>query len=333
VEASGQVQVQPGQGLSYDLRLSARQAALLHTRLIEAVVDGDFRLAGDLDSGSLAGAMTVDPARVRLPEQTPPEIVDLEVVRVGESTVNSGPGKEAPPYALELDVGISIPARFFVLGRGLDAEFAGRLNVSGMAAAPDITGSMNVVRGSYEFLDRRLDLEQGSLNFTGQGAIPFLDVTAVSRGSEVDAKVRLTGPADDFSLELTSDPPLPDNEIMARLLFGRRVADLNPVQALQLANALATLAGGRGGGGVLAEARRSLGLDQLVISGGEAGSAPAVGVGKYVRENVYLEVERDFTTGGEEVRVEVDLSPRTGVSGSASQYSGSEVGVHWKMNY
>jgi translocation and assembly module TamB len=232
-----------------------------------------------------------------------------------------------------LDVAVSIPARFFVRGRGLDAEFAGDVAIQGKSDELSALGSMNVVRGTFEFLDQRLALEQGSLTFTGQDTTPFLDVLAVSRGSEADAKIRLTGPADDFSLELTSEPPLPENEIMARLLFGRRAADLNPLQALQLANALGMLTGRQGSGGVLARARQTLGLDQLQISGGESGSAPAVGVGKYLQENIYLEVERDFTTGGEVVGVEVEITPRIGVSGSASQFSGSEVGVHWKKNY
>jgi autotransporter translocation and assembly factor TamB len=56
-------------------------------------------------------------------------------------------------------------------------------------------------------------------------------------------------------------------------------------------------------------------------------------VGKYVREDVYLEVQRDFSTGGEEVSVEVELTPRIGVTGSASQLGGSQVGLNYKINY
>lgn len=321
-------------GFVYELNLKPERAALVHTESLEAVVDGDFRLAGDLRAGLLAGKMTIDPANVTLPERLPPEVVEIEVVKIRpESQGRATAQEQSSAYTLDLDVSVSIPARFFVRGRGLEAEFAGEVAVQGESDELNILGTMSVVRGTYEFLDRRLALEQGALTFTGQGTTPFLDVLAVSRGSEADAKVRLTGPADDFSLELTSDPPLPENEIMARLLFGRRAADLNPLQALQLANALGVLTGRQGSGGMLARARQTLGLDQLQISGGESGSAPAVGVGKYLQENIYLEVERDFTTGGEVVGVEVEITPRIGVSGSASQYSGSEVGVHWKKNY
>jgi translocation and assembly module TamB len=278
--------------------------------------------------------VTIDPANIRLPDQTPPEVVDIDVVKVGAPPDQYGEEEQKEGgYTLALDVDVDIPARFFVRGRGLEAEFQGDLTVNGTASNPDLRGTMSVVRGWFDFIDKRLNLERGNLRFTGEGMMPMLDVVAENRTGDVTARIHLAGPADDFNLRLTSNPPLPDNEIMSRLLFGRRAGDLNPVQAVQLANALGRLAGRGGGPGLVAEARRSLGLDQLNVSGGGQGPAPAVGVGKYVREDVYLEVQRDFSTGWEEVSVEVELTPRIGVTGSASQLEGSQVGLNYKINY
>lgn len=329
--ARGEVLLDGEKGYPYDLTLEPRTAVVLNTDRARATAHGTFELKGDVGRGDLSGQVVIDPANIRLPDKTPPEVVNIDVVKVNappaEQEKEKGDG-----YSLGLDVDVNIPARFFVRGRGLEAEFQGDLTVNGTASNPDVRGTMSVVRGWFDFIDKRLNLERGNITFTGEGMMPILDVVAENQTGDVTARIHLTGPADDFSLRLTSNPPLPDNEIMSRLLFGRRAGDLNPVQAVQLANALRRLSGRGGGPGLVAEARRSLGLDQLNISGGE-GPAPAVGVGKYLREDVYLEVQRDFSTGGEEVSVEVEITPRIGVTGSASQFAGSQVGLNYKINY
>ena len=55
--------------------------------------------------------------------------------------------------------------------------------------------------------------------------------------------LRITGVADAPQFELTSVPPLPQDEILARLLFGESAGQLTALQAAQLGAALVTLTG------------------------------------------------------------------------------------------
>ena len=102
--------------------------------------------------------------------------------------------------------------------------------------------------------------------------------------------------------------------MLAHLLFGRNLTSLSPLQAVQLANAVATLAG-RGGDGVIGKLRRSFGLDDLDIETDAAGGA-SVRLGRYIAKNIYT----DVTVGSEgttELNLNLDVRPGVTVRGSA----------------
>ena len=77
--------------------------------------------------------------------------------------------------------------------------------------------------------------------------------------------------------------------MLARVLFRRATANLSPFQLAQLAAAAAELAG-RGGNGLLAQLRSATGLDDLDIVTEDDGET-AVRAGKYIDDNIYLDVQ------------------------------------------
>lgn len=124
-------------------------------------------------------------------------------------------------------------------------------------------------------------------------------------------------------------PELPQEEALARLLFGRSLDKISPLQAAQLANAVAVLAG-RGGVGIVGNLRRNFGLDDLDVTTAEDGTT-ALKAGKYISDNVYTEVEVD-QDGKSQINLNLDL--REGVTvkgrpqpmaipGSASTWNGT----------
>ena len=79
---------------------------------------------------------------------------------------------------------------------------------------------------------------------------------------------RRHGPGQPAGFALTSDPSLPQDEVLSRLLFKKASGGLSPFQALQLAQAVAQFSGGAGGVDVFEQARKGLGLDSLDVSTG-----------------------------------------------------------------
>ena len=105
-------------------------------------------------------------------------------------------------------------------------------------------GQSRVRRGFLDFLDRRFKVRSGTIAFSGaQPPIPEIDITAESQGEHILALVKITGPANDPKLELTSEPSLPRDEVLAQLLFKRSTSQITPAQGVRLANAVASLKG------------------------------------------------------------------------------------------
>ena len=125
-------------------------------------------------------------------------------------------------------------------------------------------------------------------------------------------------------------PDLPQEEVLARLLFGRGLNNISALQAAQLAQAVAVLAG-RGGEGVISKLRKSFGLDDLDLATADDGTT-ALKAGKYISENIYTEVEID-QTGTSTINLNLDLRPGVTVKGRVGADGETGVGVFIEKDY
>ena len=116
---------------------------------------------------------------------------------------------------------------------------------------------------------------------------------------------------------------------MARLIFGRGLDNLSPVQAVQLANAVATLSGG--GGGVVGRLRSGLGLSDLDVTQNAEGDTE-VSAGAYVSDNVYTEVTAD-SAGRQTINLNLDISRNLTAKGSATSEGETGIGVFYETDY
>ena len=145
------------------------------------------------------------------------------------------------------------------------------------------------------------------------------------------ATITLEGPADNPSVTFASNPEAPEDEVLAQIFFGRSVSELSAFQAVQLASAVATLAG-RGGEGLMSKIRGAVGLDDLDLTTDSAGDTN-VRAGKYLSENVYS----DIVVGGAdgpEVSINVDLTPKITLRGAVeTETSNTTIGIFLKNDY
>ena len=323
----------------YAARVGTERLRVLNNELGTAIVTSAIEAAGDQTAARVGGTITLDGADIEIPDGSGPSVPVIEVQEVnagtGAAPVEPAAGATQAPFDLTLDLDIQVPARLFVRGRGLDSEWGGNLSVEGPATAPEIIGELEFRRGFLDLLDRRFEIRRGVISFVGsQPPLPFIDIEAAARSEEIEAVVRLTGPAADPDLELSSEPVLPQDEVLSRLLFGRSVARLTPVQGLRLAAAVDTLRGGGGGlTDMLSALRRGLGVDTLDVGGGATAEESTARAGKYVSDNVFVEIERGVTEGSGKARVQVELTPNLSVNTEVDQQSQSGVGLEYRYDY
>ncbi len=325
------------QPLAADLSISLDGLRLFDPNLYEAVINGSLAVNGPLSGGAvISGALSVASAEVRVPESgfdTAGALLNLVHVnepadvrgtrdRAGLLDGGSASGRAAGDggAAFGLDLTVSAP-RIFLRGRGIDAELGGQLRLLGTTAAIVPSGSFSLIRGRLDILGKRLVLSEADLTLEGS-FVPTLQIAASTESDGVISSVRIAGPANEPVVSFTSNPDLPQEEVLARLLFGRALDTISPLQAAQLANAVAVLAG-RGGEGLVNRLRRGFGLDDLDVATADDGST-ALTAGKYIAENVYTEVE--IEQGGK-TSVNLNLDLRKGVTVKAGVDGDGETGI------
>lgn len=319
-------------GLPLDLTLAAREATLALGERATVRLSADLRLDGEA-AGALAASGRIDVARaeIQLPERLPAELVDLPVRIAGEAPPPVPPAVASP---VALDIAVAAPRAVFVRGRGIDAELGGSVRLAGTAAEPDITGTLALRRGQIAILSQTIAFRRGALDFDGAAGIdPALDFEAATTAGDITALVRVGGTATAPRITLGSEPEVPQDEVLARLLFGRGQATLTPAQLIQLAQAAAELAGiGPSGPGILDRVRRRLGLDRLAVGADQATGGPTVEAGRYLADGVYLGARR-AADGSTRATVRIEVLPNVQVEADVGGEGEGRVGLSWGIDY
>lgn len=340
------------EGMPLDLTLSARNARPLASDLLTADLDADLKISGALENGmALAGKVKVRRAEINIPDSLPPSVATLKVKKKG-----APPPPETAGPTVTLDVTIDAPEQIFVRGRGLDAEMGGTIHAGGNAQNPQIDGGFDLRHGTYSLAGQTLTVTQGKISFDGGGPggglDPALDLTVESESNGIDATLAVTGYADAPVIKLTSTPDLPQDEILARLLFNESSAQLTPLQMASIAQAVASMSGVGGGFDPMASLRKTLGIDRLSVSSASNGNSSdssntntMVEAGKYVANGVYVGT-RQGLDGGTQARVQIDLTrhlkldtligtgggtPATGTT--IENDPGSSIGLTYQFDY
>ena len=311
--------------------------------LYETTLDGALTLEGPLQGGAqIAGRIVLRETELRVPSTgfggaggLPGlrHVNDTAAVRAtrdrAETDNQKGDGTGLSGSAFGLDITVLAPNRVFIRGRGLDAELGGELRLLGSTANVQPAGSFALIRGRLEILGKRLNLTEALLQLQGE-LVPFIRIVANTENNGITTGVLIEGPATEPNVAFTSSPQLPEEEVLVQLLFGQSLQDLSALQALQLANAVATLAG-RGGEGVVSRLRKGFGLDNLDVKTDAAGGV-SLTAGKYISEKVYSEVTVD-QDGNSQINLNLDVTKSITLRGRASSDGTTGLGIVLEKDY
>ena len=296
------------------------------------LVGGGGRIAGTIDLGrteiSIAEGLGASQAALeQVAHVDTPRPVQITLDRARLGTAPPRPGRPGP--GIGIDVRINAPNQIFVRGRGLDVELAGALRIQGTTTDIQPVGQFNLRRGRLIVLGQRIDFDEGSLQLVGN-LDPQIHFVAETQSEDVTAIITVDGRVSAPRITFSSEPPLPEDEVLARVLFNRSTQNLSAFQVAQLAAAAAELAGG-GGPGILSQIRGATGLDDLDIVTQDDGST-AVRAGKYLDDNIYLDVQTD-TDGTTRAEIRLDLSRSVTARGSVGSDGNSTIGLYYERDY
>lgn len=330
LNGEGRVSLTPGGASTFTLNVAS--FLVIDNEIADAEATGRVTVTRGADGkATLSGKLTIDRADI-VPE--PPRgggVAPLDVIEINipESRADVFVAPRARGPAIALDVELDAPRRIFVRGRGLDAELSLNAKVSGTTAAPVLSGEARVVRGEYEFAGKRFEFDNSSVVYLAASADRIrLNLTAARIDPTLTAVIQVRGTAAKPEITLTSRPVLPQDEVLAQVLFGRSASQLTPVEAAQLAMSVSALAGG-GGFDVIGGLRGLAGLDRLSFGGGDEAGGLTISGGKYITDDVYLEL----TGGGRDgaaVQVEWRVRRSLAIVSRVAQTGDTKLAVRWR---
>ncbi len=328
ITASGEAAWQNGRArVALNAKLDHLRASVRSDRQITLSGELQARLEGK--TTQFSGALSVDSARIVLPEADAPQLGSDVLLRQAGSAAM---GKQAPALtstqrntpSVKLGVQLDLGQDFRIQGKGLNTLVRGTLSLSGDALTePRLLGTVTTFGGQYRAYGQRLDVEQGVLRFTGAIDNPALDILAIRPNLTQRVGVQITGTAQLPTVRLYAMPDLPDAEKLSWLVLGRSSASGGAEAALLQQAAIALLGSQRGFSGGLAT---SLGLDELSFRSASSKAdgtttEGAVTLGKRFSRNFYAAYERSISGALGTLYVFYDLSQRFTVRAQAGQQS------------
>ena len=343
INLSGYIDVNAARGYPVDIALRTDRAKLFRLDTAQIVITSRLRVRGAvLRQITASGDVTINSADIIIPEQLPASITVLDVIEINGGGKRSRRSRRAAARSeqqagkaaalpVKLAINVNAPSRFVIRGRGLDVEFAGRLAIRGNSTKPAVAGQFKVVRGRLDLLGKRFAFQRGRIRFNNPNlANPSLLLIAEATTEGVKGIITISGTARRPKFAVTSEPALPRDEVLARIMFGKKADELSTTEALRLAAGAVTLFG-PGGAGVTDRIRRATGLDVIDVVNGPEG--PRALAGKYISDKVLLKIEQGFGRDSSAVGVEVEVRKNVTVDTKFNSDGSSRVGIKWRKDY
>ncbi len=358
--------VRPATEEAFDLRIKATEARLVQLDGATVDADADLTLVGGIREARLGGTLDIRRADIRLPDQLPAEVVDLQVEERANRPLAAKPRADAKPglalgspRRLVLALAVNAHNLVFIRGRGLDTEFGCALSVAGTARAPQPKGTLTMQRGKLDVLGKEFQFKRGTMTFSGgSDPNPELDLLAEAKATSITVEMALTGTVKAPKLVLTSQPAAPQDEVLSRLLFDKGISQLGALEVVQLADSASQLMGIGGSAGLVDRIRRTLGVDRLGVtstgssnplnpaggakgtssgksgkSGKSSGLGSALEAGRYVSRDVYLGVQQGLTADSSRAKVEVGITDNIQAEVGVGVRADPQVGVKLQWDY
>jgi autotransporter translocation and assembly factor TamB len=277
---SGQILLAPR--IELDLALQGSRLRWPLGAGLNPVLAGTARLVGPLENLSLTATANLQ----RTVYTRPLDFQKLVVESVLEPVRARAVGVEPISFNMQ----VTVPASFEISTEMARLVARGELRVVGTSAQPGLLGRLEALPGGeLEVAGVRYELLRGVVTFTDpEGIEPYLDIQARTTVQTFEITVGLVGTLDRMTPTFTSNPALPEMDIISLISVGRRADEAGSVEAGTVASSFLT---DQLTSAMTRRARTLLDVDQLRVdpfAATENGSPTA-------RLTVVKQLSRDWT--------------------------------------
>jgi translocation and assembly module TamB len=278
----------------------------IHPNGLRAVLDGNVQLNGTPQKSLLSGQVRID----RLSFQDGFDLGTFLAQVSNEQQVSTPSAFESN---MRLNVSVQSTQNLALVSSTLSMEGAANLNVTGTAANPVILGRVNLTGGEVFFLSKRFEVQSGTVAFSNPvqtEAVVNLYVKTVVK--QYNITIHFAGPATQLKTSYTSDPALPELDIINLLAFGQTTAERasNPDTPASVGAESAVAQGAASQ--VASHLQQATGLSQLTIdplAGSSQDPGAQVAIQQRLTGSILLTFSTDVTSTQRET-VEIEYQPK-----------------------
>ena len=320
--AQGGVALRPS--IQFDMGLSARGVRMLYPQGMRETIGANLRLTGTTTAALLGGT-------INLADLSFTPGFDLSSF-VGQFSN----GVEAPPsqgitqnIALNLSVHSSNAVN--LVSRTLSVGGTANLQVRGTAAEPVILGRINLSGGDMILNGNRYVLTGGTIQFVNPTVTqPVVNLTITTTIKQYDISLRFQGPVDQLRTQYTSDPALPQADIIHLLAFGQ-TTEASAMDSTPANQAAETLVANQVTSQVTSRLSKVAGISQLSVnpvlqnSGGQNAGAN-ITIQQRITSNLFVTFSSNVTTTqGQTIQGQYQVTPSVAVSATRDPNGGFAV--------
>lgn len=206
----------------YELTIEGESLKIPGPSEFEGIYDARVVVTGDLNRTRLAG-------EINLLRGLYDEEFNL-VALTGYGSREYSSDEWALPGNVFLDLDVLAEDNVWVRNDLVEVESRIDLHIAGSLDRPEVAGRITLLEGGrVNFRDVKYEVETGSLDFVElEGLNPYLVVRARTSIEGYEVFLNVEGTLDQFEYELTSNPSLSSQDIIALLTTGKTMEEIGP---------------------------------------------------------------------------------------------------------
>jgi autotransporter translocation and assembly factor TamB len=254
-------------------------------RLPEAqvAVTPDLALLMAAEQRKISGTLKIPEAKVELKELPENAVqVSKDEVILGEEKAQQD---AVPQIPLDASIEIELGRQVSFSGMGLKSDLAGKLRIDKTGQKTAAHGDVEMRNATYKSYGQDLTVKRGKIVFNGPLDNPWLDVeaTRLSKDEKVTAIVNVSGPLNAPKTRLSSNPPLPETDVLAYLVTGGPLDQVGQSEGELVAGAALAY-----GSSQVSWIANKLGFSEFEIKEGKTLEDTLVQAGRYLSPGFYV---------------------------------------------
>jgi hypothetical protein len=325
----------------FALNLNLNDLIVVHRDDMTMRATGDIKINGPGLQSKITGGVTLTPSLILLEEFTDDDISHIEIEEL-EKQKKKKKIRTEPLFPIEL--ALNVDKNFYIrdLDLGLMSQWVGTVMVKGDLSDPYLEGTLTATKGKFSFFGKPLKIKEAKISYDSDDKNnPNIWLIGIREVDDVTVQLSVSGRAPSFKITFSSDPSLPEDEVLSRLLFGKELSKISAGQSVQLASVGASL-NNKKGLNFLENLRSSFGFDTFELKENdmkanlsESGqtASQALRVGKEF-ENMRVSIDQSIGSSGSKATISTALTKNVYLDLELGEKNaGSGAGLSWVFRY